>query len=143
MISRLVLVLLHAGSQVGGPTSVAPAQDEDSGKRLIRSASKKEAEGETKKKLKKMKGKNRKEVVKKEKSFDKITKKKGKSQRPSNQGKNKNRRMKDVEKRRKEERKIKQSTVFTGENCDFIDFASVRTLGAECADGSKMVLKNK
>ena len=84
-------------------------------------------------------------MVKKEKSFDKMTKKKGKSQRPSNQGKNKNRtkKMKDVEKRRKEERKIKQSTVFTGENCDFIDFASVRTLGAECADGSKMVLKNK
>ena len=82
---------------------------------------------------------------KKEKTVKKISKKNGKSQLPRNQGKNKNRRkkMKDVEKRRKEERKIKQSTVFTGENCDFIDFASVRTLGAECADGSKMVLKNK
>ena len=140
--------MLHAGSQVGGSTGVSPVQDEDTGKRLIRSAlsaTKKEAEGETKKKLKKTKGKKRKEMAKKEKSFDKITKKKGKSLRPSNQGKNKNRtkKMKDLEKRRKEERKIKQSTVFTGENCDFIDFASVRTLGAECADGSKMVLKNK
>ena len=87
--------MLHAGSQVGGSTGVSPVQDEDTGKRLIRSAlsaTKKEAEGETKKKLKKTKGKKRKEMVKKEKSVDKIIKKKGKSQRPSIQGKNKNRR---------------------------------------------------
>ena len=45
--------MLHAGSQVGGPTDVAPVQDENTGKRLIRSLTKKEAEGETKKKLKK------------------------------------------------------------------------------------------
>ena len=141
MISRLVLVLLHAGSQVDGPTSVAPAQDEDSGKRLIRSASKGEAEGDNKK----TKGKKGKELVKKEKSVDKITKKKGKSQWRSKQGKNKKRAkvMKDVEKRQKGRSKIKQSIVFTGENCDFIDFASVRTLGAGCVDGTKMVVKNK
>ena len=41
-------------------------------------------------------------------------------------------------------RKIsKQSIVFTGENCDFIDFGSVGSSGSGCVDGTKMVLKNK
>ena len=77
-------------------------------------------------------------MVKKGKSVDKITQKKGKFQWLGNQGKKKNR-----TKKLKGRRKTKQSIVFTGENCDFIDFASVRTLGAGCADGTKMVVKNK
>ena len=125
--------VLHAGS-----TSVTPAQDEDTGKRLIRSASEKEGQDKTKKKSEKRKGKKRKAIVKKGKSVDKKTQKKGKRQRLGNQGKKKNR-----SKKLKGRRKTKQSIVFSGENCDFIDFTSVRTLGAGCVDGTKMVLKNK
>ena len=40
-------------------------------------------------------------------------------------------------------KKIKQSIVFQGDNCEFIDFALVGTLGSGCEDGTKMVLKNK
>ena len=130
--------LSHTGSQVGGPTSVPQAQDEDTGESLIRSATEEEGEDKTKKKLEKRKGKKRKAIVKKGKSVDKKTQKKGKRQRLGNQGKKKNR-----SKILKGRRKTKQSIVFTGENCDFIDFASVRTLGAGCVDGTKMVLKNK
>ena len=132
--------MLHAGSQVGGPTRFSKAQDEDTGESLIRSATEEEGEDKTKKKLEKRKGKKSKAIVKKVKgkSVDKKTQKKGKHQRLSNQGKKKNR-----SKKLKGRRKTKQSIVFTGENCDFIDFASVRTLGAECADGTKMVVKNK
>ena len=103
-------------------------------------------EVEDKTNLSKRKGKKRKAIVKKGKSVEKITKTKGKSQQPSIQGKNNKKRpknMKNVEKRLKGRSKTKQSIVFTGENCDFIDFASVRTLGAGCADGTKMVVKNK
>ena len=39
--------------------------------------------------------------------------------------------------------KQKQSTVFVGENCDFVNFGSVSGLGTDCVDGTKMVLKNK
>ena len=132
--------MLHAGSQVGGPTSVPKAQDEDTGESLIRSATEEEGEDKTKKKLEKRKGKKRKTIVKKVrgKSVDKITQKNGKRQRLGDQERKKNR-----TKKLKGRRKTKQSIVFTGENCDFIDFASVRTLGAECADGTKMVVKNK
>ena len=77
--------------------------------------------------------------MKKGKSVDKKTQKKGKRQRLGNQGNKK----KNISKILKGRRKTKQSIVFTGENCDFIDFASVRTLGAGCVDGTKMVLKNK
>ena len=124
----------HAGSQVGGPTSVAPAQDEDTGERLIRSAAEKEEEDKTKKKSEK-----RKAMVKKGKSVGKKTQKKGKRLRLGKQRVRKKNRSKKLIGRRK----TKQSIVFTGENCDFIDFASVRTLGAGCVDGTKMVLKNK
>merc|ERR1712113_520706 len=79
------------GSQVGGPTSVAPAQDEDTGERLIRSAAEKEEEDKTKKKSEKRKGKKRKAVAKKRKSVDKKTQKKGKRQRLGNQERKKNR----------------------------------------------------
>ena len=130
--------LLHAGSQVGGPTSVPKAQDEDTGESLIRSATEEEGEDKTKKKLEKRKGKKRKAMVKKGKSVDKITQKNGKRQRLGNQGRKENR-----TKKLKGRRRTKQSIVFTGENCDFIDFASVRTLGDGCADGTKMVVKNK
>ena len=129
---------LHAGSQVGGPISVAPAQDEDTGKRLIRSATEKEGEDKTKKKSEKRKGKKRKAIVKKGKSVDKVTQKNGKRQRLDNQGKKNNK-----TKKLKGRRRTKQSIVFTGENCDIIDFASVRALSAGCADGTKMVVKNK
>ena len=37
----------------------------------------------------------------------------------------------------------RQSIVLTGESCDFIDFGSVRNVGAGCTDGTKMVVKNK
>ena len=125
--------VLHAGS-----TSNAPAQDEDTGKRLIRSATEKEGEDKTKKKSEKRKGQKRKAMVKKGKSIDQITQKNGKRQRLGNQGRKENR-----TKKLKGRRKTKQSIVFIGQNCDFIDFASVRTLGAGCADGTKMVVKNK
>ena len=132
--------LFHAGSQVGGTTSVAPTQDEDTVERLIRSATKKEGESMTKKKSKKRKGSKRKAMVK---SVDKMMK--GKSRWLGNQGKKENRRkkIKDVKKKLKGRSKTRQSVVFTGENCDFIDFESARTLGAGCADGTKMVVKNK
>ena len=79
--------VLHAGS-----TSNAPAQDEDTGKRLIRSATEKGGEDKTKKKSEKRKEKKRKAMVKKgTSSVDKITQMKGKRRRQSNQGKKKNR----------------------------------------------------
>ena len=70
---------------------------------------------------------------------------KGKNQWLGSKGKMKNRKkkIKDVQKKLKDRSKTRQSIVFTGENCTFIDFASVRTLGAGCADGTKMVVKNK
>ena len=37
----------------------------------------------------------------------------------------------------------RNTIVLTGESCDFIDFGSVRTVGAGCTDGTKMVVKNK
>ena len=44
-------------------------------------------------------------------------------------------------KRKKKNKKLR--IVFTGESCDFINFGSVRQLGAGCVDGTKMVLKNR
>ena len=44
-------------------------------------------------------------------------------------------------KRKKKNKKLR--IVFTGESCDFINFGSVRRLGAGCVDGTKMVLKNR
>ena len=61
--------------------------------------------------------------------------------------KNKRKRMKGNRKKLiKSYRKFKakrQSIVLTGESCDFIDFGSVRNVGAGCTDGTKMVVKNK
>ena len=37
----------------------------------------------------------------------------------------------------------RNTIVLTGESCDFIDFGSVRNVGAGCTDGTKMVVKNK
>ena len=48
--------------------------------------------------------------------------------------------------RNRKTRKIKsmrQSIVFTGESCQYVDFGSVRSSGSGCADGTKMVLKNQ
>ena len=61
--------------------------------------------------------------------------------------KNKRKRMKGNRKKliksyRKTQAK-RQSIVLTGESCDFIDFGSVRNVGAGCTDGTKMVVKNK
>ena len=36
----------------------------------------------------------------------------------------------------------RQSVVFNGNACDFVDFGAVRNSGSSCSDGSKMVLKN-
>ena len=36
----------------------------------------------------------------------------------------------------------RQSIVFTGGDCDFVDFGAIRNSGLSCSDGSKMVLKN-
>ena len=36
----------------------------------------------------------------------------------------------------------RQSIVFTGGACDFVDFGAVRNSGSSCSDGSKMVLRN-
>ena len=38
---------------------------------------------------------------------------------------------------------MRQSIVFTGESCQYVDFGSVRSSGSGCADGTKMVLKNQ
>ena len=135
--------LLYAGSQVGGHISFTPIKEEDTSERLIRSPTNKKSDSKIKKKSNKWKGKKRKAMVKKRKSVDMI--KKGKNQWLGNKGKKKNRKkkIKDVQKKLKDRSKTRQSIVFTGENCTFIDFASVRTLGAECADGTKMVVKNK
>ena len=37
----------------------------------------------------------------------------------------------------------RQSIVFEGDACQFVDFESVRSLGSGCVDGTKMVLKRK
>ena len=37
----------------------------------------------------------------------------------------------------------RQSIVFEGENCQFVDFGTVSSSGSGCVDGTKMVLKNK
>ena len=39
--------------------------------------------------------------------------------------------------------KHRQSIVFEGENCQFVDFGTVGSSGSGCVDGTKMVLKNK
>ena len=39
--------------------------------------------------------------------------------------------------------KHRQSIVFEGENCQFVDFGTVNSSGNGCVDGTKMVLKNK
>ena len=39
--------------------------------------------------------------------------------------------------------KHRQSIVFEGENCQFVDFGTVGSSGSGCLDGTKMVLKNK
>ena len=36
----------------------------------------------------------------------------------------------------------RQSIVFSGNECEFVDFGAVRNSGSSCSDGSKMVLKN-
>ena len=36
----------------------------------------------------------------------------------------------------------RQSIVFSGEDCQFVDFGSVGSSGSGCVDGTKMVLKN-
>ena len=51
--------------------------------------------------------------------------------------------MHEQHKTQKVNQKNKQGIVFQGENCDFIDFGSVGSLGSGCVDGTKMVLKNK
>ena len=54
---------------------------------------------------------------------------------------------KQIKNRKNKKRKGKyggrNSIVLTGESCDFIDFGSVRNVGAGCTDGTKMVVKNK
>ena len=37
----------------------------------------------------------------------------------------------------------RQSIVLEGEHCQYIDFATARTSGSGCVDGTKMVIKNK
>ena len=39
--------------------------------------------------------------------------------------------------------KHRQSIVFEGENCQFVDFGTIGSSGSGCVDGTKMVLKNK
>ena len=52
--------------------------------------------------------------------------------------------LKKKPKARKQTRsKHRQSIVFEGENCQFVDFGSVGSSGSGCVDGTKMVLKNK
>ena len=69
---------------------------------------------------------------------NKRRKRKNKSLNKKRNGKNKR-----LNRKRKIKKKIKQSIVFQGDNCDFIDFALVGTPGSGCVDGTKMVLKNK
>ena len=52
-----------------------------------------------------------------------------------------NRSARNRKRRKKKNKKLR--IVFTGESCDFINFGSVRRLGAGCVDGTKMVLKNR
>ena len=37
----------------------------------------------------------------------------------------------------------RQNIAFEGENCQFVDFGEIRSMGTGCEDGTKMVLKNK
>ena len=37
----------------------------------------------------------------------------------------------------------RQSIVLEGEHCQYIDFATARTSGSGCVDGTKMVIRNK
>merc|ERR1719436_797860 len=56
-----------------------------------------------------------------------------------------NRRRKKMKlRRRKLKKKIsRQSVVLEGEHCQYIDFATARSSGSGCVDGTKMVIKNK
>jgi len=59
-----------------------------------------------------------------------------------------NKQYKRIEPKKRKPRKntrknSRQSVVFEGEHCQFIDFANVRSSGFECINGAKMVVKNK
>ena len=85
---------------------------------------------------------------KRNKKFEGRKGKKRNKNHPDRKGKKRNknlpkRKSKKRNKNHKNRKISKQSTVFKGENCDFIDFGSVGSLGSGCVDGTKMVLKNK
>ena len=50
---------------------------------------------------------------------------------------------KGKKKTRGQMRGVRQNIAFEGENCQFVDFGEVQSLGSGCIDGTKMVLKNK
>jgi len=54
-----------------------------------------------------------------------------------------NKQYKRIEPRKNTRKNSRQSVVFEGEHCQFIDFANVRSSGFECINGAKMVVKNK
>ena len=43
----------------------------------------------------------------------------------------------------KKRKTSRQSVVLEGEHCQYIDFATARSSGSGCVDGTKMVVKNK
>lgn len=55
----------------------------------------------------------------------------------------KNRRKHLKKKGMKRGRMSRQSIVLEGEHCQYIDFATARSSGSGCVDGTKMVIKNK
>ena len=74
--------------------------------------------------------------------------KNGRKMKKSRRGKKKTgRRKKQRRKQKKRPRNGKkkqsgrQSIVFNGDACQFVDYGSVRTVGSGCVDGTKMVLK--
>ena len=48
-----------------------------------------------------------------------------------------------IKSKKQSQSKHRQSIVFEGENCQFVDFGTVNSSGNGCVDGTKMVLKNK
>ena len=66
------------------------------------------------------------------------------SKREANRRRRKMKMEQKMKRRKFKKRKTsRQSVVLEGEHCQYIDFATARSSGSGCADGTKMVVKNK
>ena len=68
-------------------------------------------------------------------------KKSRRGKKKTRRGKKKRRKQKKRPRNGKKKQSGRQSIVFNGDACQFVDYGSVRTAGSGCVDGTKMVLK--